>query len=87
MITKTIYISLVGVGVVFSFLSIIFFLLKGLRFFAVEEKETPRSQKKQVSNNKRDSVKDNVEQEIVAIMAALNEHETISGKDIIIRQK
>ncbi len=90
MLTKTIYISLVGLGVVFTFLSIIFFLLKGLKFFAVKEdaKVKKESLHKVSSNNSKKIAGDNVEEEVmVAILAALNEYETIDEERIVICKK
>ncbi len=85
MLTEVIYISLVGVGVVFSFLFIIFLLLKTLKFFAVKEKKPVVSSKKV---SKKTSKNSDVEREVmVAIMAVLNEYEGIDGSKIIINEK
>ena len=81
MLTQVIKISLVGIGVVFSFLTLIFLLLKGLKFFATSQK-----QKSEVSSNGKAS--EQVDKEVaVAIMAALNEAELLDGEEIVIRKK
>ena len=92
MLTQAVYISLVGVGVVFSFLLLIFFLLKGLKLFAVEEKKSHKTAEvdaiDQQNKSQNGTVSTNVEEEVVAaIMAVLHESESIDENNIIIRKK
>jgi len=91
MLTEVIYISMVGIGVVFSFLFIIFLLLKALKFFAVDDKKVKEKSSVVKSNEvskKKVLSNDEIEQEVmVAIMAALNECENLEGSRIIINEK
>ena len=92
MLTQAVYISLVGIGVVFSFLLLIFFLLKGLKLFAVEEKKSHKTAEVDAINkqnqDQNSQVNTNVEEEVVAvIMAVLNDTESIDEGNVIIRKK
>ncbi|MFW5996337.1 MAG: OadG family protein [Halanaerobiaceae bacterium] len=78
------YISLTGIGVVFSFLFIIFLLLKGLKFVESDKKEEISGElerEKKVSGGA-------VEEEIVAaITAAIRDYTPVEGKEILITKK
>ncbi len=87
MLTHVFYISLTGIGVVFSFLLIIFLFLKGLKIFAVEEK-TKDVQEKPNRRIQKKTVGDSISPELIAaITVLLNENNLITGENIVIRKK
>lgn len=88
MFTEIFYISLTGIGVVFSFLFIIFLLLKGLKLFADDNSEQScQDSSMRAGKSVVKSADESNPEMVAAVIAALKRSKSLEGKEIVITKK